>query len=332
MRDAFAESDILRLIEGDCTPDEAVALQAWISADPRRRARFEQAQIVWRLTGATTRQWDLARARRQLWRARFRAAPRWLVPPPWAWIAAALALVTVGTAWWRRPQPPQFREYATAPGQRLQLTFVDGTRVLLSVDSRLRVPRDYGLRDRAVELEGEAYFVVRHDPTRPFLVRTSRGITEDIGTEFNVRAYQEEHLQVIVAAGRVALRSAGADEAATPLMLQSRDRAVIDARGTATLTRGIAVAQYVSWTRGVLWFHDAPLRSVITQLGRWYDLDIGLGDSSLAAEPLTISFSRESADEALAALAKVLDVRVTRVGRSVQLNPIHPQHARREEE
>ena len=109
-------------------------------------------------------------------------------------------------------------------------------------------------------------------------------------------------------------------------------RAVIDARGTATLTRGIAVAQYVSWTRGVLWFHDAPLRSVITQLGRWYDLDIGLGDSSLAAEPLTISFSRESADEALAALAKVLDVRVTRVGRSVQLNPIHPQHARREEE
>src|SRR5213075_1722296 len=78
-----------------------VALQAWISADPKRRALFEQAQIVWRLTGATTRQWDLARARRQLWRARFRAAPRWLVPPPWARIAAALALVTVGTAWWR---------------------------------------------------------------------------------------------------------------------------------------------------------------------------------------------------------------------------------------
>src|SRR5207253_457823 len=96
-----------------------------------------------------------------------------------------------GWAAWQRGAPPvPAREYVTAPGQRLAVSFSDGSRVLLGVASRLRVPRDYGVRTRAVELEGEAYFVVRHDPAHPFLVRTAHGTTEDLGTEFDVRAYR----------------------------------------------------------------------------------------------------------------------------------------------
>src|SRR5207245_1958009 len=202
------------------------------------------------------------------------------------------------------------------PGQRAHLPLLDGTSVLLGVDSRLRLPRDYGVRERAVELEGEAYFVVRHDATRPFVVRTARGTTEDLGTQFDVRAYRAEHLQCGVAEGRVVLRPAAGTGTASPLTLHPRERGVIDAGGTVTRTRGIPVAQYVSWTRGVLWFHEAPLSGVIAQLGRWYDLEIAVSDSALLAEPLTISFGPESADEALTALARVLDARVTRAGRS----------------
>ncbi|OLE61892.1 MAG: hypothetical protein AUG74_14890, partial [Bacteroidetes bacterium 13_1_20CM_4_60_6] len=284
-----------------------------------------------RLTGARTRSWDLARARASLRRARFPAPSRWGIPPAWAWIAATIVLLTGSTVFWRRPPLPRFREYATLPGQRSQLTLLDGTSVLLSVDSRLRLPRDYGVRERAVELEGEAYFVVRHDATRPFVVRTARGTTEDLGTQFDVRAYREEHLQVVVAEGRVVLRPAARTRTASPLTLHPRERGVIDAGGTVTRTRGIPVARYVSWTRGVLWFHEAPLSGVIAQLGRWYDLEIAVSDSALLAEPLTISFGPESADEALTALARVLDARVTRAGRSVQLIPVAPLHSRMED-
>jgi ferric-dicitrate binding protein FerR (iron transport regulator) len=253
------------------------------------------------------------------------------IPPAWAWIAATIVLVTGSAVFWRQPPLPQFREYATLPGQRSQLTLLDGTRVLLSVDSRLRLPRDYGVRERVVELEGEAYFVVRHDATQPFVVRTARGTTEDLGTQFDVRAYRDEHLQVVVAEGRVVLRPAARAGTTTPLTLHPRERGVIDAGGTVTRTRGIPVARYVSWTRGVLWFHEAPLSGVIAQLGRWYDLEIAVSDSTLLAEPLTISFGPESADEALTALARVLDARVTRAGRSVQLLPIAPPHSRMED-
>jgi transmembrane sensor len=347
-------SDLLRLIEGTCSPDEAAAIQAWIAQDPRRAALLDELRAVWRLTGDTVRSWDIGEAGERLLEARdrrparpdpFPARPRvltvshgapdpapvapraWRVVAPPARVAALLALALAGTVVWRlrlSAAPP--REYATARGQRSELSFPDGSRVLLGVASRLRVPRDYGVRERAVELEGEAYFVVRHDPRRPFRVRTRHGTTEDLGTAFDVRAYgQEQYLQVVVAAGRVALRGVRAGSAdSVALTLHPRDRGVIDARGNATTTSGVSLQHYLAWTRGTLAFDNAPLSSVTAQLSRWYDLDIQT-DRSLRDERLTIAFTTPSADEALAALAQVLDARATRAERVVRLVPMHPR-------
>jgi transmembrane sensor len=214
------------------------------------------------------------------------------------------------------------REYATAPGQRAEVSLQDGSRVLLSVDTRLRVPGDYGVRERTVELEGEAYFVVRHDARRPMVVRTQRGIAQDLGTEFGVRAYpREDHLQVIVRAGSVAMRRLH-DPRPVLLKLGPGDRGVLDARGQVSLTSDVPLERFLSWTAGRLVFDDVPLRTVIPQLERWYDLDIELTNPSLGDEHITIVLTTESPDEALSAVAKVLDLRVVRAERSVRLVPL----------
>ena len=329
------ESDLLRFIEGECTPEEAIAIQRWLSADPRRAELLEELRAVWRLTGDATRDWKVPEARRRLLEARnHTSGPRGLelVPgsrkyaatPSWsaAWplrIAVAIGLAVAGAAFWAlHTREAPSREYATAAGQRSELTLSDGSRVVLGVATRLRVPGDYGARERAVELEGEAYFIVRHDARRPFMVRTRHGTTEDLGTEFDVRAYPEEaELRVVVAAGSVAIRPAGGT-GAVALTLRPRDLALIDARGEATVTTGVTLENHIAWIRGRLVFDDAPLRAVVAQLERWYDLDMQ-ADPALDDERLTISFTTESPDEALAALAKVLNVRVTRAGRSVRL-------------
>lgn len=333
------QSDLLRLIEGECSPTEAAAIQAWVAADSRRAELLDELRAVWRLTGATTRNWDVAAARERLLEARdrkpgargpFPEQPRAMsvTPPKWLWavrIAALVVLTLTGAVLWRLRTPrAALREYATARGERAELTFSDGSHVLLGVASRLRVPPDYGVRERTVELEGQAYFDVRHDAGRPFRVRTRHGTTEDLGTAFDVRAYDEEqYLQVVVAAGRVALR--GANGSAVALTLRPRDRAVIDGRGNATTTSGVRLSQYLAWTRGALVFNDVPVARVIAQLNRWYDLDIRTANQSLDDERLTISFTTQSADEALAALAQVLDLRVARAGRVVRLTPLHPR-------
>jgi len=230
MREEIEESDLLRFVEGDCSPDEAAAIQAWIAADPRRGELLHELRAVWRLTGSTTRRWAVAGARLRLLHGRGRHAAQWSAgfsARPGlsrSGIAAAIACVVAGTGvWLLRPRPAPVREFATPAGQRLRLTLPDSSRVLLSVGTRLRLPRDFGLRARAVELDGEAYFVVRHDPRRPFLVRTRQGVTEDLGTSFDVRAYaQEDYVQVVVASGRVALRAGRGGGDDSVLSLRSR--------------------------------------------------------------------------------------------------------------
>ena len=333
MREEIEESDLLRFVEGDCSPDEAAAIQAWIAADARRGELLDELRAVWRLTGSRTRPWAVAGARLRLLHGRgrhaaqrsagFSARPRL----GRGGIAAAIACLVAGIGvWLLRPRPAPLREFATPAGQRLRLTLPDSSRVLLSVGTRLRVPRDFGVRARAVELDGEAYFVVRHDARRPFLVRTRQGVTEDLGTSFDVRAYaQEDYVQVVVASGRVALRAGRGGGDDSVLSLRSRDRGVIDARGVLSATSGVALGDYLAWTRGTLVFRDAPLGDVVAQLGRWYDVDIELSGASGAAERLTISFATRSVDEALTTLARVLDARWTRAGRMVRLTPLHPR-------
>src|SRR5687768_4876713 len=99
------ESDLLRYLEGDCTPAEAAAIQAWLAADPQRVEQLEELRVVWRHTGQTSRQWHIEGARERLRRARGVSPPapasrvkrgRW---PSWqAWqIAAGIVLTLVAS-------------------------------------------------------------------------------------------------------------------------------------------------------------------------------------------------------------------------------------------
>ncbi|PYO37001.1 MAG: hypothetical protein DMD74_02050 [Gemmatimonadetes bacterium] len=154
------------------------------------------------------------------------------------------------------------------------------------------------------------------------MVRTPYGTAEDLGTEFDVHAYgHEDGVQVVVAKGSVALRAPSA-AGTSRLNLHARDRGVIDARGRATRTSGVRLDNFVAWTRGSLVFEDAPLPRVLAELARWYDLDVATADRSLDDERVTIAFSSASADDALSALARVLNVRFTRTGRAVRLLPV----------
>jgi len=245
-------------------------------------------------------------------------------------IAAVIALAVGSVALWRlarsrvlRAEPAAMRTYVTQRGERAVFTLVDGSRITLGAASRLDVPDDYDRRARDVALQGQAYFQVAHDSARPFRVRAGRATTEVLGTKFDVRAYREDStVAVAVAEGSVAVRAA--DSLRNGVVLRRGDLARLDAAGQARVEHDIAIDRYLAWTEGRLEFTNVPLRDVIPQLVRWYDLDIRLGDSSLAGRPLTASLGTESADEMLRLLEASLQVRVERHGQVVILHSSQP--------
>jgi ferric-dicitrate binding protein FerR (iron transport regulator) len=346
---------LARYVSGEASPADADHVHAWLAADPdppSRQTALDELRQVWALTGRlpagwnVNAAWDALVARRRAAdvsgdraRTALRVVPSRPIPvrrwsaarPAAARIAAGLLLALAGGAVWRvagRPEgPPPATVVATVAGQRTTLVLGDGSRVVLAPASRLRHPPDFGAHERNVYLEGEAYFTVTHDTTRPFRVYAAGAVAEDLGTEFAVRAYPgDPHVRVVVAGGAVELRAAAASPSGgTVLTRGQRGRLAPD--GTVAVTDGVALDEYTGWTEGRLAFRDTPLAEVLADLNRWHDVRFDLADSALATRGLTASFSSASLPDALRALATNANVLHERRGSVIRLHPGPPPPA-----
>ncbi len=232
-------------------------------------------------------------------------------------LAAGAAFVRLGRA---SADGSAMQQYATAVGQRLTVALSDGTQFTLAPASTLRVPLDYGRARREVELDGEAYFVVRHDAAHPFTVRAEGAIAQDVGTRFAVRAYADgQPPRVAVADGAVTVAGAVGAQAGRAVMLHAGEVAMVSDGQAAIVARGVDTTAYLGWTGGELVFDGTPLRDALTELGRWYGLDFHLGDSSLARVRLRMTVQGASRDELLDGLVLLLNARYERQGTHVTI-------------
>jgi ferric-dicitrate binding protein FerR (iron transport regulator) len=307
-----------RYLAGEGTVDERTMWQRRIAADPVLRSIVDGVGRATDRPVRAPRQWDVEAA----WQEAARregdrptpvvVRPRTLMPNA-ARIAAAIAVVAIGIAavrsmgWFGHTEP--VREFASARASRVTVTLRDGTELVLGPATHLRVPSDFGESTRTVELDGEALFTVVHDGRHPFIVQTSHATVRDVGTTFVVHAYAADlGAQVAVAEGEVAL----AGEA-----LRARDVASIDAGGRLSIRRDVDVSRYLGWVRGGLVFEDTPLRDVVREMARTYDLDVSIADSTLAGSLVTASFGSESADVVLDVVTRAVGAHYERVGRAI---------------
>ena len=228
--------------------------------------------------------------------------------------AAAAAIVALRTPDTRATEPPPApRVYTTSAAQRAEITLTDGTRITLAPESRLRVSADFGTERRDIYLEGEAFFDVAHDATRPFTVYAGNASAHDIGTAFAIRSYPGDHsVQITVREGVVAMSGIGP--------LAAGDVGTLTNDGRTTVHHGADVGTLLGWLDGRLAYTDAPLARVVDDLHRWHGAEIVIGDSSLAALPFTGEMNGLSTSSALDLVAKTLGLRVRRDGERFTLS------------
>lgn len=265
--------------------------------------------------------------------ARRAPTPAVTTPARWRWgvpaaLAAALAAVWVGGTGRAGPGAADgaanaaATAFATAQGVTDTLTLPDGSTVVLGPDSRLALDAGYGGTHRAVTLDGAAFFTVRHDAARPFVVRVPGAEVRDLGTAFSVKTDRVGGVAVAVTEGTVELRPAVAAEGAlAPLLLQAGDRGDVTRDGRSAARRGVVDEAAVAWTRGQLAYRDAPLREVQADLRRWYGLHVQVSDSLLARRTLTASFTAGSSAEVLRVVALALGADLLERGDTVVLLP-----------
>jgi transmembrane sensor len=342
MTDGFpprSDHELLRYLSGECSAEQTAEIERTVASDPTEQRRLETMRRVWLASEKAGPTWDTERiwSRVRPVHEEHRAAPRlaeFQPSPPFRfgsrWIGiAAVALMGVGGAIAiarssGRGSPDSLasptREIVTGPGQRAEVRLGDGSRVILGVDSRLRFPVTLSAASRDLELIGQAYFDVRHDERRPFRVRAAGVITEDLGTEFVIRAYSgDSAVQVAVVSGQVAVSRETDSASVRPTTLVEGDLATLGRERAVSVLHHVDVASYAAWTTGRIEFHQADLAEVARELKRWYGVNIRLVGPGLEQPRVTGSFRYEPLDQVLHLIAATLNLSVERTGDVVTL-------------
>lgn len=178
-------------------------------------------------------------------------------------------------------------------GARASFQLPDGTSGTLNSGSKLEYSIPFA-GHRAVKLEGEAWFDVKHDAGDPFIVTIGDCSVNVLGTSFNVNAYPDsDYIEVVLAEGRVNFVTAANKE--IPLMPSER---LQYKQGVAT-TVAADPEQYHAWTAGKLVFRGDPMPEVVRRLERWYHVDIRLADKALEHYSFFATFQDDTLDEVL---------------------------------
>ena len=234
----------------------------------------------------------------------------------WAPLIAAAAVVAVvaGTLL-RQESKDVTATFTAARGERRTFMLADGSEMMLAPESRAHFVGSK--RDRRIQLDGQAFFRVKHDASRPFVVTAQNATATDIGTEFVVRSYRaDSSVNVAVTEGIVQVGAIGRHSDA---ILHKGEVALVDRSGATTVSHSVDARTFAGWMTGRLVFRDVTLSSIAAELSRWFNADITVADEQLGQQRLSAVYDKPSLDGALAALAVTTGAHVERSGNSIRL-------------
>ncbi|UOQ69626.1 FecR family protein [Hymenobacter volaticus] len=199
-------------------------------------------------------------------------------------------------------------------GNQVQVfTLVDSSRITLYPGSSIQYKASLAGPRREVKLNGEAFFQVAKNPTRPFLVYTDQLVTTVLGTSFRVRAYVGRTNEVAVHEGRVSVQlRRGAQLSATPVqpaakgvVLLPNQRVAYSALAPRPLRKKL-VSNPIVLAPQAFTFEKQPVSKVLESLEKAYGVDILYDRDKLADCTITVTFYQESLYEKLDMLSQAL--------------------------
>ena len=155
-------------------------------------------------------------------------------------------------------------------GGEFKVRLQDGTLVYMNSETELKYPVRFVGKERRVYLSGEAYFEVQRDTTKPFIVVMNGNEVRVLGTEFNVRSYEDEKCQfTTLVAGKVLLTTH--DHRCIELL--PNEQGIVDPQGDIRKEQ-VDVALYTAWKDGNFVFRKQSLEHIMEIVERWYDLKV----------------------------------------------------------
>lgn len=274
-----------KYIAGDANPQEKETVVRWMEADKKNMEEFLSARKLYDFTV-----WQPDQVR-ESYSSTGKLRKVFL---EFTKIAAVFigAIILVTFFYLAKEVPVQektvMQKLYVPAGQRAELTLSDGTKVWLNAKTTLTFPDRFSTHQRNVTLNGEAYFDVTRNEKAPFIIQTEKYNVKVLGTEFNVRAYDDDTIEPFETAlvnGSIEIESM---DHSVKKLLQPKEKAYLK-NGQLQIGTITEFNQYL-WKEGLICFDDNSLAEIFKKLDFYYNTPVKIENKKILDQRYTGKF------------------------------------------
>jgi len=328
---------ITRYFSGEITEEGLRLLSGWLKTNPQNEELFRQMGKTWQLIEKqkinsslqVDREWDAMQLKidstggnktpvKTIPFYQNKGGIKSSFPKIWK-VAAAITILLVSSflLYFYFSKPADI--VLLAQSKNLEQVLPDGTVVTLHAGSQISFPEKFTASVRNVKLEGEAYFNVAHDKTKPFIVASGGAMVEVLGTQFNVNTHASATtMEVVLTTGKVSVFYK--EKPQEKVLLLPGEKAELDVANRQIGKSANSDPNYLSWKTRMIVFDNETLAQVVKTLENVYQTPIELKGQQLSGCRFTASFNDQSLGSVLQVMKETLDLQVKQDGKMVEIS------------
>ena len=313
------EDKLIKYLLQESDPEEAKAVQEWISEDEKNQKQFEEIEWVWNSSKILldksevdeNKAWQrFTELRNEKVAAKPKQNQRFL-QSNWFRVAAAVTLLFVSAWVYSAFLPQSGRAYFSSvelqsEDSPIEVSLLDGTQITLNKNTALNYSQKLFASQRKVNLKsGEAFFDVERNENKPFVIQNEKVQITVLGTSFHVKTSQNT-TEVIVVSGSVQVEIDGKKEVLKPdekLSVNQQTGEMIK-----TLTSNKLYNYYVSRKFQA---DGIPLEELVATLGEAYGATIEINREEIKTLPITTTLEYGSLSKNLEVLSETLNLNIS---------------------
>lgn len=306
------EEQIVKYLSGDLSQEQEEDVREWRNESVENSTTFFDYEQVWKI--AQNREVDTKSSLNLVMdRIDFIESDKVKsVKLPWLKYAAAVAMVALGLIYWGQNILDQSLTVVETTDVLKTVELPDGSRITLSPNSSLSYSTHFTSSNRIVDLDGKAFFDVKRDETRPFIVQTSQSKVEVLGTSFLVNTKDiNASTVVIVKSGHVVVNKNN-EEGKLDLLAGDVGR-LIHGENTFTKT-AIENENYLAWKTKILSFENEKMETVIATINDVYGVDVKWSNASLLNCEISAKFNKQPVEAVLEIISITFNFTLTKTG------------------
>src|ERR1035437_960706 len=310
---------IIKFFEGEISDSEMILLKSLLNRNPENRRIFNEENELWQEVSEqaklkhynTNTGWMNISSRLGLGKTNGRSITILSKNNFRILIAAATiaCLIAIGALGSRMAEKTTFQKTETASttvttneGEKAHIFLADSTEITLNSGSTLQYNGQYNIKDRKVKFKGEAFFNVRTNHEKPFVVQLDQMRVSATGTRFNIFSFdKEDRVETTLEEGVITVSIQGSE----PIKVKSGQQVVYFVKSKNVLVRDVVTDTYTSWKENKLRFNETPFEEVLRRIGRKYNVRFEISNRDLLDLKYTATFIDESIEDVMQMLKTV---------------------------